>query len=382
MTKKVLFIESHIPQYRVAFFERARADLAYKGIDFQLIGGQGSSSDRARKDAAQISWATSSRNIHLLGGKLILQPCLFRSLSADLVIVDQANKLLLNYVLQFLRPFFRMRLAFWGHGFCHQQPLNSLSNKFKSLIIKNADWWFAYTSSVAEYVAAQGFPKDRMTIVQNAIDTSALSQMAARITTDEILLIRKKYNLTEGKTGVFCGGMYKEKQVPFLIHCAEQLHLHDREFSMIFIGSGVDAHFVDEAASRHPWIHYVGPQFGFEKVKLILAADFMLIPGAVGLAILDGFALQRPLVTTDCPGHGPEIAYLDNNSNGILTPFTKESYSEAIASLIREPGRLRTLRRGCEESGRRYTIEAMVGNFVDGVCRCLQIDTIKSVHSG
>jgi glycosyltransferase involved in cell wall biosynthesis len=377
MTHKVLIIQKYIPHYRAPLFERLRTALENVDIKLELIGGRGSAEYRIRKSGAQIPWATSSRDIYLFGERLVLQPCLCRALSADLVIVEQANKLLLNYALQFLRPFVRMRLAFWGHGFCHQQERYSLSNKFKSLITKHVDWWFAYTPSVAEYVEAQGFPKDRITVVQNAIDTSSLGHLASQVSTEDIAQLRKKYGLTQGKTGVFCSSMYKEKQLPFLIQCAEELHRQDQGFSMIFIGSGVDAHFVEEAREKHSWIHYAGPQFGIEKVKLILAADFMLLPGAVGLNILDSFVLERPLVTTDSHGHGPEIAYLDNNVNGILTPFTMESYIEAVANLIREPARLQELRRGCRESCKCYTIEAMVENFVKGILQCLQEDIKK-----
>ena len=374
MTKKVLIILRYIPHYRRPFFERLRSILAAEGIILELIGGQGSTADHAKKDLANIPWVTSSRDIYLFGEKLVLQPCLRSALSADLVIVEQANKILLNYALQFLRPFVRLRLAFWGHGFCHQQDMRSLSNKFKSFIIKHVDWWFAYTSSVAEHVETQGFPRDRITIVQNTIDTSSLSQMVSQASAEEISLVRKKYRLTQGKTGIFCGGMYKEKQLSFLIECTEELHKQDPEFSMIFIGSGVLAHIVEEAATKHQWIHYTGPQFGLEKIKLIVAADFMLLPGGVGLGILDSFVLERPLITTDCLGHGPEIAYLQNSVNGVRTPFSMEPYTGAIARLMLEPGWLQELQRGCRESGRRYTIDTMVENFAQGVQQCLLKD--------
>ncbi|MGA2507467.1 MAG: glycosyltransferase family 4 protein [Chitinispirillaceae bacterium] len=373
MTKKVLIVQRYIAHYQISFFEQLCNALESASIQLELIGGQGSLSDRAKRDAANIPWVIPSNDFYLFGERLVFQPCLRCALSADLVIIEQANKYLLNYVLQFLRPFSHRLLAFWGHGFCHQQSLNSPSNKFKSFVTKHVDWWFAYTESVAEYVEAQGFPKDRITVVQNAIDTSSLSQMAAQVTSEDIALLRKKYGLTQGKTGVFCGGMYKEKQLPFLIQCAEELHKQDQGFSMIFIGSGVDAHLVEEAASRNSWIHYAGPEFGLEKVKLILAADFMLSPGLVGLGILDSFVLERPLVTTDYPLHSPEITYLDNNVNGILTPFTMEAYSKAVTNLMWESARLQKLRCKCRESGQRYTIETMVEKCVKGIQQCLLI---------
>ena len=40
-------------------------------------------------------------------------------------------------------------------------------------------------------------------------------------------------------------------------------------------------------------------------------ANLMLIPGLVGLAVVDSFAAQCPVVTTDFRGHSPEFEYIE-----------------------------------------------------------------------
>ena len=45
-----------------------------------------------------------------------------------------------------------------------------------------------------------------------------------------------------------------------------------------------------------------------------------LLPGAVGLGVLDSFAFDVPLVTVDLPYHGPEIDYVRDGENGVKLP--------------------------------------------------------------
>ena len=59
-------------------------------------------------------------------------------------------------------------------------------------------------------------------------------------------------------------------------------------------------------------------------------AAMQFMPGAVGLGILDSFALQTPMVTTTQNFHGPEIEYLENGKNGIITEDNIETYTNAI----------------------------------------------------
>ncbi len=57
-------------------------------------------------------------------------------------------------------------------------------------------------------------------------------------------------------------------------------------------------------------------------------------PGAVGLAILDAFAAGLPMVTTHCRGHGPEIAYLRQNENGLMTEDTLDDFVGGVRRVL------------------------------------------------
>jgi glycosyltransferase involved in cell wall biosynthesis len=99
----------------------------------------------------------------------------------------------------------------------------------------------------------------------------------------------------------------------------------------------------------------------------------MLMPGLVGLALLDAFASDTPLVTTAIGYHSPEIEYMDPGRNGELLSncAAPEEYAEHVAMLLSDPKRLATLRQGCRQAAGKYTIEAMVDRFVRGVHQAL-----------
>lgn len=123
--------------------------------------------------------------------------------------------------------------------------------------------------------------------------------------------------------------------------------------------------------ASNPWAHWVGTKFNKEKVAFLSIASVILNPGLVGLGILDSFASGVPMVTTDCGIHSPEISYLKNDVNGIMTEPDVHQYSIACIALLRDHSRLRRLRENCLESAKEYTLENMANRFVKGIVSCL-----------
>lgn len=121
----------------------------------------------------------------------------------------------------------------------------------------------------------------------------------------------------------------------------------------------------------HPWARWVGARFGREKVAYISIAQLFLNPGLVGLGILDSFVCGVPMVTTDCGIHSPEIAYLENGINGMMTTNNQSAYVESCVRLLHDAHLGETLREGCAASAREYTVENMARRFADGIERCL-----------
>jgi L-malate glycosyltransferase len=99
----------------------------------------------------------------------------------------------------------------------------------------------------------------------------------------------------------------------------------------------------------------------------------LLMPGLVGLVIVDSFVTCLPMFTTDTPIHSPEIAYLIQGVNGVMTPYAVEAYSRAVAEYLKNEAMQVALREGCSRSATIYTLENMVDNFTQGIKKCLSV---------
>jgi glycosyltransferase involved in cell wall biosynthesis len=164
----------------------------------------------------------------------------------------------------------------------------------------------------------------------------------------------------------------KVKNIPFLIESAKLVRKQIHDFHLVIVGGGSEMLYVEEqSALNSEWIHWVGPKFGMDKALVLKMADFCMMPGRVGLAILDSFAAGLPLFTTRIPIHGPEVEYLENGHNGLITESNLQIYAKAVAAVLADPSWLATLKEGAQESCQRYSIEAMVNNFSQGIRNCL-----------
>ena len=105
-------------------------------------------------------------------------------------------------------------------------------------------------------------------------------------------------------------------------------------------------------------------------MKYLAQADIFLNPGMTGLSILDAFSVGIPFVTTDCGIHSPEIAYLKNGVNGIMSEPNESAFAAAVSELIQSDS-LAMFKQNALNDSKKYTIESMTRNFVEGVMKAL-----------
>ena len=373
IVKKVLIIQQIIPEYRKEFFNILKIELAKNEIELSLIYANKSESNKSNGKYYELKWGKLVVNKTFKFFKLNLcwQPVVKYLEDKDLIIVEAANKLILNYFIMVARFFWRNKLGFWGHGRNLQSHSNSWSNKFSLLFLKKCDWWFGYTNGVKEFLIKNNYPPNKITVVQNAIDTLNLREQIAEVKENEIEELKIQLGITGSKIAIFCGGMYAEKRIDFILETCYIIKKEIPEFEMIFIGSGIESGIVQKASESKNWIHYVGTKTGKERIKYFKIASIQLMPGLVGLGILDSFALETPLITTKHEFHSPEIEYLENEKNGVITENTLELYSQTVIKVLKSD-RYLDLVNGCIKSANQYTVQKMVENFKSGILQCLE----------
>lgn len=371
--RKVLFIQRVLADYRVPFFLKLHDVLRESNIQLRVIAGLAWPEEAVRDELDQLPFGNRVKNLRLWKNVYWQQGVNKASTEGDLVIFEQANAALHLYPLLLRsRVAATQKMAFWGHG----RNLNSASQtdlreRWKCLWLHRVDWWFAYTGITHDILLQQGYPRDRITVVNNSIDTTQLRQAASRCTADEknqlFTRLFGEARSQSTRVGVFCGRLTPLKWIPFLLEMIQRVRAECPDFKMILIGDGPDRFAVESFCAANPWCAYVGPQHGQARVPSLALGDIWINPGMTGLAILDALALGIPFISTANGIHSPEISYLRPGANGLLPNPDRDECAAAITKLLRDEQTLKDMKKQAQKDAELYSIEKMVDRFHDGI---------------
>ncbi len=378
---RILIAQEGIPDYRVPFFNVLSGKLA--GLDCGLVTAAGRLSPywlalgyREGLDAVSSAREMTLARFGRRGFWMKDLKSLARGM--DLIIIGQANGFLnaTPLLLGAGRRNGHPRVALWGHGATMQRTASGLmGRKFKQFLATRPDWWFAYTALSGQVVRDYGFPSDRITVVNNAVDTGSVRTAVARTgAAGRDAAFRELFGAdrtARERVGVFCGRLVPAKRLGFLFEAATMVHDALPQFRLIVVGGGPEAGMVAAFCAAHDWCRMTGAQQNERKALYLALADIMLNPGAIGLAVLDAFAAGLPIVTTVDAAHGPEFGYVQQGSNGLILPSSPVSYAEAVTNLLRDADRLARMRNQAALDGSEYSVERMVDRFAAGVTACL-----------
>jgi L-malate glycosyltransferase len=370
MSRTVVFAQRHLVHFRVPFYEKLRQALAEDDVQVRVLVGDPTAQEAAKTDAGSLTWAEHRPTRYPLNGMLCWMPVNADPGQGGLLVLAQENRLVLNH-WELLRPR-KHRVAFWGHGRNMQSTVpDGLRERFKYWTTQRADWYFAYTDVSYRTLRAIGYPADRITVVNNAIDTQQMIADRESIGADELGALRESMGLNGHRVGMFLGSLYAQKGLNFGFEAALAIRRRVPDFHWLVMGNGPDGGKVEAMSQEHPWVHWVGARMGREKALYAGLCDVLMIPSAIGLVALDSFALGKPIVATHQNNHGPEIAYLENGVDCVMTERTVDAYADAVVKLLTQPERLCDMQRRCLLKASAYSIEAMVDNMRRGVLAAL-----------
>lgn len=370
---EVAVLQHRLLQYRVPLFERLRVACEARGLRLRLVHGQPSAGEAMRRDTATLPWAdvVHNRFWHAGGKDLLWQPFPASLRQARLVVLMQESRILSNYPWLFGGG--GPRVAFWGHGRNFQSTApNGPRERWKAWLRNRVDWWFAYTERTRPILTEGGFPVDRITVLDNAIDNEGFAAELAAVTPQQVAALRERIGAGAGApVGLYCGSLYPDKRLDLLVQAAERVQRARPDFRLVVVGDGPSRALVDDAARSRPWLHCAGAQHGLEKAAWFRAADAYLSPGAVGLHVLDAFCAGLPMITTDSALHGPEIAYLQSGRNGFIVPADAADYAATCLTVFEDAALRERLRQAAQSDAGRYTMDNMVRRFMGGIQACL-----------
>lgn len=368
---KIVIFQPMLKFYRVPLFEQMHKLLVSEGHELRLVFGTPWKQELERNDNVVLDndYCFFEKSHWFFNNKLhLLEGSIGHILWADVIVTEQANRHVHNYLLILssllnVKPF-----AYWGHGANRQGDQSSLRERLKKALALQSDWWFAYTSSVADYLQSLGFNKSQITVLNNSVDTSFFKKGLNNISVEEIVMFKQQHNInTDAQVGLFCGSLHQDKKIGFLLEAAKIINQHNPKFVLLIGGAGQEVQLVEEYAMQYDFIKYLGALHGQHKNLAFKSADVFLNPGMVGLAILDAFSAGLPVFTTIQAGHSPEIDYLRCGYNGLMSDLSTSDYSNLVISVLASESMISTLKKNATESSEKYSIENMATNFVDGL---------------
>ncbi len=370
---RLLVVQPYVPSYRVPLFREMKTKLASEGIQMKLAvaGAQGGDRERADDRSSDIAEYLVPSKIRGIGTRVFLHRDLSIPLSdfrPNMVIVEQAIKNVESWPL-ILRSGKRGNptVAMWGHGRSYSTSQSSVERFAKQWLTRKSDWFFSYTEAGAKHVTRNGFPSDRITVLNNSTDTQALQIDLASITPSELEAYREMHRLQLGKTAVYIGGLDDRKGIRFLVEAAQRISQQVPGFKLLIGGGGELEELVQSHHKQDGPIVYIGRVEGRDKALALSASTLLLVPVWVGLVAVDSLASRVPIVTTFHESHSPEFDYLVNGETAIVVQHDIEIYSQAVSQLLAEPLRIARISRNCETTQNGLSIESMANNFIVGI---------------
>lgn len=353
----VVVLLPYINSYRVPLLAGLRDRLGSVGIAFQVYSARPSGVDASRADAEQFDGAVLQQVDLRLGAKHLLLRALPPGwLSADVVVLEHAVKNLESHFILITRRLLRRKTMLWGHGSTITEPTSFATRVLQKLMVRLSFGYLAYTAGSAVRAEALGMSPDRVTVLNNSIDSRALATMC-----DES-------SRTDGPVLLYVGGLDGAKRIDRLIRVGAELASRIPDFRLIVGGRGeLEDLMTDNAAT---WLDYRGSMDMSDKARAGNESAAMIITGRVGLAVVDAFAMGLPVVTTAYQYHAPEFEYL-TEANSVVAPDDEEQLIAAAERLLTDPDALARLKRGARRSAQDLSIESMIVNFEGGLLRAL-----------
>jgi glycosyltransferase involved in cell wall biosynthesis len=293
---------------------------------------------------------------------------------SDIVVAPQELQCLTVPYLWVKRRRICKSWIWWGHGYNFQASLRhtaltKIKETIKRAMTRRADGLITYTARGTEYWRQQGLPESRVVPFYNTIDVEGLRKAGAEISQQQRMELKRKLGLEGKYVLLFSGRLYAEKKVDFLLKAFAVLKDSYPDVVLLIIGDGEERDNLEQMATRlgHHDVHFLGELVDSKETAAYFSlADLLVIPGAVGLAIVHGFAFGLPLITTESPGHGPELEYL-SRENGAMTRSDSSQYAETIGALLSSPQKLDAMKRSAMAQGDALHLPHSVRRFADGI---------------
>lgn len=328
--RHILFIEQEIPHYRAPVLTAIASAI---DADFHFFHGATTARQAFEEVSADDLPPNTSRIFvrWCLHDQIVLHnywsALRHRTRGRNLAIVRHNPRSL------FLLPFMlwcrllRIPVVVWGQGYSRNRPFRPYAHPLDMLnlaICRLARAYVAYTDEIREHLSRYVDPRSIFTAC-NTLSLSHLVDIRTSLESESKPRVRARLGLRSGKYLVFIGRLQPRKRADLFIEALAQLQQADGlDIGGIIIGHGSEEVALRQFAMSRSVrdLHFTGALYDEQAAEFLFAADVLVIPGWLGLAVNHAFFFGLPVVGQKFNGsllhHGPEVAYIREGETGFL----------------------------------------------------------------
>ena len=332
MSRPVFYFTRMVPVYRFPVLERLN-----ERLDGRLVvcAGQPPRTSSLRsltKERFHGFRQVRLRNVWFRGEALHAQPFrkVFRDVGpAGVVLAEESPRSLsLPWLLRYARRRGAGRLL-WGHFSSNDRAfsLRRPADRYRLALARSVEACVCYTEPIAE-VLRPYVPAERLFVARNTLDTDTLFALHDTLAAEGRAAVRRRLGLSaDVPVLIFIGRLIKPKGTDRLLDVFRAFRAR-RAAHLLVVGAGPEQGAMEDRVAREAiaGVHFLGalPAWA-DSAPYLYAADLMLMPGYLGLAVNHAFAFGLPVVSQAAPDpairfHSPEVAYVQPGENGLLAP--------------------------------------------------------------
>jgi glycosyltransferase involved in cell wall biosynthesis len=355
MKRTVLVLQEVVPPYRVPFFRFLADELGSRDLDLRVV----STSVLPKVDELGFP----HQRVQTSRGGLSALDTIYRERPVVLVLPHSPQFAPVATMTRLLQSHGRKQL-FWGMGLARryggasERDRRRVPEAVRRLMLSTCDHYLSYTEISTTNLLNRGYGAARITTLNNAVEALATPEQA-------MTAQRVPFQI------LFVASLVEDKEPLAAVAIVDRLRLLAPGATLHIVGGGPLRPQCEQASNGREWVHYHGPQRGQGLRELALASDIAIIPGRVGLAVLEMASAGLPMTTFAVSRHGAEIVYLKDGINGLFLSRDINAAAKELGTLLTDRPALERMRHEALSMASKYTIRRMAVNFAHGVMASL-----------